>query len=390
MKALFFSPHTLADSTSGAARSIHTLLEELQRQGHVCRALSSAIVDAPGDLFTRVLSQKPVSATTVTVDGEHFDIPVRRVTIEGIAHTILGDRALDFSELRAFEEAVLRETFNAELAQFDPDVVLAFGGFASNRLAFQQAQALNKKTVIYAVSETYRRASSLENTDVVLTVSHAMGRRLADVSPAPVHVLPPFIATSAVTRAQRTPAYITFINPVPAKGLRLAVALAAECQRLGRPYKFLFVESRGTRASALAACPALADCKNVHFAGNVSDIGLVYDRTKVLLFPSIWFEVGGQTLIEANANGIPALASNIGGIPEMLDGAGFLFDPPAAMREDWIAEPPAAYVQEWVTVLDRLENDSAAMADAVQRAKAADSRYDLGALARRFVAMVRP
>lgn len=390
MKVLFFSPHTLADSTSGAARSVHTLLEELQRQGHSCRVVSGTVVDAPGHLVDRVLAQTTSGAMTVTLDGERFDIPVRRVTLEAIPHTILGERPLAFPDVRAFEEAVLREAFGAELAQFGPDIVLTYGGFASNRLACQQAQAAGKKTVFYAVSETYRKPSDFLHLDAVLTVSRAMAQRLDAFSPAPVHVLPPFIATRALTRPRTAPEFITFINPVPAKGLRLAAALARECQRLGRPYKFLFVQSRGTRATALHHCPELADCKNVVFASNVSDMGLVYERTRYLLFPSVWFEVGGQSLIEANANGIPALASNVGGIAEMLDGAGFLFDPPSAMREDWMAEPPSDYVQRWLAALDLLENDSAVRTEAIRRAKAADARYDLSDLAQKFVAAVGP
>jgi len=384
MNILFFSPHTLADSTSGAARSVHTLFEELQRQGHTCKAVTGAMVDAPGDLFRRVLDQAPAAHIDVTIDGERANIPLRRVTIEGVAHVILGDRPQGYTDFLAYEEAALREVFLSEFAQFKPDILLTYSGFASNRLARQHARAHGAKVVLYAVADGYSAPSDFDDLDAAITVSHAMAGRLKTAATVPVHVIPPFVRARDVARP--APEFITFINPVAAKGLRLAVALAAECQRLGRPYRFLFVESRGTRAAAAVACPELAALTNVDFAGNVSDIALVYARTRVLLFPSLWFEPGGQSLIEANAAGIPALASNVGGIAEMLDGAGFLFEPPAAMREDWMAPPPADDVAKWLATLDVLETDTGAAAEATARAKAAAARYDLSALARRFIA----
>jgi glycosyltransferase involved in cell wall biosynthesis len=126
----------------------------------------------------------------------------------------------------------------------------------------------------------------------------------------------------------------------------------------------------------------------IGIADNTAEVRLVYERSKIILFPSVWFETAGKVILEANANGIPVLASNIGGIPEMMDGAGYLFDPPAACQSNWEAQPPADYVTQWLDVLDRLHDDPAEMSDAVRRAKAADSRYDLARLAQGFVDFV--
>jgi glycosyltransferase involved in cell wall biosynthesis len=164
----------------------------------------------------------------------------------------------------------------------------------------------------------------------------------------------------------------------------LAAALARESARRGRPYKFLFVEGRGTRATIQAVCPDILMLPNVAIAENTSDVKLVYARSSVILFPSLWFETAGKVILEANANGIPVLATNVGGIPEMLDGAGFLFNPPQTSLTHWEAPPPAEHVAAWFDVLDRLHQNPAAMADATARAKAADARYDLAGLARKF------
>ncbi|MBO7391961.1 MAG: glycosyltransferase family 4 protein, partial [Verrucomicrobia bacterium] len=56
-----------------------------------------------------------------------------------------------------------------------------------------------------------------------------------------------------------------------------------------------------------------------------------------LIFPSVWYETFGLTLIEAMALGKPILASNLGGRPDIIqDGVqGVLYDPfkPGALEE---------------------------------------------------------
>lgn len=53
------------------------------------------------------------------------------------------------------------------------------------------------------------------------------------------------------------------------------------------------------------------------------------DEIDVLVVPSIWEEPAGRVVLEAYARGVPVLASERGGLPEMIgmSGAGQLFDP---------------------------------------------------------------
>jgi glycosyltransferase involved in cell wall biosynthesis len=50
---------------------------------------------------------------------------------------------------------------------------------------------------------------------------------------------------------------------------------------------------------------------------------------RLLVFPSRWYEPFGLSLIEAAACGVPAIASRIGAIPELVidSQTGMLFDP---------------------------------------------------------------
>lgn len=383
MKILFFSPHALADSSSGAAQSIANLLGALTRLGHTCVAATGSVLDAKNELFSKVLAAEPV--TTFTLPQVGLAVPVRKVMMHGVVHLIATFKSGNTADVMSTEEVALYRLFTDSFHQLEPDVVITYGGFISNYCAGLYAMSRGRKSVLYVASDTYSQAGSFTHANLVVTVSQAMSRLLEGVTQLPKLVLPPFFDKAAVIATERTPEYITLLNPLPAKGLMLAAALAMESARLGRPYKFLFVEGRGTRETMRAVCPEVLALPNVGVADNTSDVKLVYARSSIILFPSLWFETAGKVILEANANGIPVLASNIGGIPEMLDGAGYLFDPPQVCREKWDAPVPSDYVGKWLTVIDRLHNDPREMADAVARARAADSRYDLDRFAQRFV-----
>ncbi len=383
MNFLFYSPHTLIDSSSGAAKCVQTLLEELVALGHRCVAVTGTVVDGPNALFEQVL-QAP-EAQSLKIAGSSISIPARKLTFRGVEHVVVGAKATRAEALLAYEEVVLRTVFLDSFLKLKPDVLLSYGGFTSNAFAGQHAMTHGVRSVLFAASSSIARRSDFQHVNRIVAVSKALARKLAPIAGQPVLALAPFVRTADAVPQSRTPDYITFINPSLNKGLKLVAALAVESQRLKKPYKFLFVESRGTTASAKAECPELAGCKNVSYAQNVASVAAIYAQTRILLFPSLVFETAGRIAIEANANGIPVLASNVGGIAETLDGAGYLFDPPAAMAEDWNTPPPAEYLAQWLTVLDRLHADSAEAAAAVKRAEAAAARYDLAKLTRRFL-----
>ncbi len=204
----------------------------------------------------------------------------------------------------------------------------------------------------------------------------------------PIVVLSSLIRIPDIVCETRTPEFITFINPIPEKGLALVAALVEMRHAQNKLYKFLFVGGRGKKDTVYEAYPALKERASVLFADNTDTIRVVYERTSLVLFPSIWFEAAGRVLIEANANGIPVLAIRVSGISEVLDGAGYLFDPPQDVRDDFSAPPPQEYVAQWLEVIDRLHTDDAEMADAVARANAAAARYSLRTHAETFLAAV--
>ena len=128
--------------------------------------------------------------------------------------------------------------------------------------------------------------------------------------------------------------YITFINPIPEKGLHVAIEIARslpdEC--------FLFVKggwpgiNDDYQASLLQPVRVIP---NVEIWDNQKDMRSVYEVTDILLVPSQFIETFGRVIIEAQLNGIPVVAANVGGVPYTLGQGGILVTP---------KDSPAAYV----------------------------------------------
>lgn len=96
--------------------------------------------------------------------------------------------------------------------------------------------------------------------------------------------------------------------------LEAATAAMAEEPRLHCMWLGDGPEAEDLRARA-AAGPMAA---RHHFLGWMHDVSPYYSAMSMLAFPSISPETFGRVSIEAQASGVPVLASNVGGVPETL------------------------------------------------------------------------
>ncbi|MFO1055842.1 MAG: glycosyltransferase [Dongiaceae bacterium] len=165
-----------------------------------------------------------------------------------------------------------------------------------------------------------------------LTNSGFMAERLAPLIGHRPLTVPPLIDRERY-RTEPEGRCVTFVNPLPAKGLEIALGLAA-----ARPdIPFELVESwplRPAEEARLAA--ALAALPNVVLTRRVADMRPVYRRSRLLLAPSRWIESWGRVASEAQVSGLPVLASRSGGLPEAVGPGGILL-PPEAPLADWLA-----------------------------------------------------
>lgn len=150
------------------------------------------------------------------------------------------------------------------------------------------------------------------------------------------------------------------MNPVAQKGLATAVALAAARPR----ERFLLVRSWTMNAVQRAALRDAETLPNIRCIGPLRDMRAVYDCTRIGIVPSRVEEAFGRAALEFQANGVPVVASDIGGIPEVVGDGGRLVAPDA--------EPDA-----WLAALDAIDADWARYSEAARAMAARECfRFD--------------
>lgn len=117
--------------------------------------------------------------------------------------------------------------------------------------------------------------------------------------------------------------HVLFVNPTPIKGVEIMFALAAACPDV----PFLVSESWGLDPQWRGYClQRAANLPNIAWSAPTRDMRTVYARSRTLLMPSLWEEAYGRTVVEAQINAIPVVASNRGALPDTVGAGGILVD----------------------------------------------------------------
>jgi phosphatidylinositol alpha-1,6-mannosyltransferase len=118
---------------------------------------------------------------------------------------------------------------------------------------------------------------------------------------------------------------------IPEKGLDVACRALAELP----PRAVLWVAGSGPAHDALnSLCASLGIADRVRLLGNQAEVQPFMQAADCLVCPSVWAEAAGLVNLEAQAVGLPVVASRIGGIPEYVaDGTTGLFFSPGNPTE---------------------------------------------------------
>jgi len=366
---LFLSESCLLDRQSGAAQSVRAQLQALARAGWQAHAATLTLFDGEAEYplaaaHPALASEPPVGSTVVLDD-------------EGVSHTLYRTASSRQAaarpwELRAFE-ALARQV----LERVQPDLVLTYGApFLQPVLA--EAQQRGARTVFYLASAAYAQpqAPAFQFVDDFLVPSRAMmslyrehcglhAQVLRDLVQAPMEGRRNAAPERVATRRQR---YVTLVNPEPAKGGQFFLNLVAQAGVLAPDLRFRAVESRWGRAdwARRGMDPAVLDAVDWH--PRTDDMGRVFEEAALLLVPTLGFEASSRVVAEALLAGVPVLAMKSGGIEEQLNGGGFLFDLPPALRADPLAAPDKADLHQWLHFIRVLMDDDALYTRAVQLA----------------------
>lgn len=226
------------------------------------------------------------------------------------------------------------------VAHFRPGLVVVQPG--DSAFLALQAKECATPTIVYlhdAELETLRGLVPRSVADRWLANSRFVAQRAARALGIVPQVIPPLVHAE-VYAVQGSRRRVLFVNPDPRKGVETALALAE-----GRPdIPFDFVECWPSNRDQVGYRRRARAAGNVAWHARTPDMRRHYRNARLLLVPSVWEEGWGRVVTEAQASGIPTLASARGGLPESVGPGGLLI-------------PPEAGIAAWRDALDRLWDD---------------------------------
>jgi glycosyltransferase involved in cell wall biosynthesis/GT2 family glycosyltransferase len=318
------------DSVGGSQRSVHTLCAALLRRG-VPVAVAAAL--AANGKSSAHPSRKKFGEDGYVDEAMGYPVFRLRQVAGGLGETAaaFGASVVVAQNVLALASAAIQAGFPAILHLRNADLAYVFGGAAPH-------PGLAGLPVGFAA-----------NSDFIAGFYEPILNRR-----------PPIVYPAVDADAYRTPTareILLFVNPVPAKGLDMALRLAKA--RPDIPFEILenWPLAGPDRAALIAQIQGLP---NLRFRPPVADMREVYAKAKLLLVPSRWQEAWARVVTEAQVSGIPALASRIGGLPESVGSGGILVGPGGGSAE-------------WENALARLWDDPEAY-EKYSRAALAESR----------------
>ena len=328
----------------------------------------------------------------------HHGVEVLVLTDERYSDGGPGERQYDGVCLRGTPHERRQRAIAEVIERFAPDVVFTQLLWAD--VALRMANEARVPTLFriasVPLSLDLRHGSPLAPTAIVVA-SRFVAAYVQATSGRDAHVIPPSIDLARVTAAATADAerrFITMFNPIEEKGGSLFRALAMSLPE--RAFAVVpgwsvlrrsdgawdeelwqrSLESQGSGPYPLPREPSFADLPNVTVLPPRQEVAEIYAQTRILCVPSRWEEPFGRVAIEAFANGIPVVATAIGGMQEHAGMGG-------------LAIPPASGVEAWVAAIESLDNPGLYARLAASGRAAAEARFSLEATTAPWLAILR-
>jgi glycosyltransferase involved in cell wall biosynthesis len=327
---LLWANHTcLLDTTSGASMSVRQMLLCLEACGYEIQILGTTQFDSTkgvaglGDAWEQISSRH--GKTCTLIDGP-------------LQHRLLVTEGTHRQQTTFKEIALWHQLYVDTLVSFKPDIVWYFGGHPIDYLIPDEARNRGIATVAQLVNGNYYGTRWCRDVDLILTDTQATADLYKQRAGLDCVPLGQFIPPEQFVAPTHSRERVLFINPSLEKGALLVATLAARLEKKRPDIQFEVVESRGNWAQMVQAVTAESDTprdslSNVVVTPSTPDMRPIYGRARLLLAPSLWYESGGRVVAEALLNGIPAITTDNGGLPQMLSGAGHLLRLPDSLHQ---------------------------------------------------------
>jgi glycosyltransferase involved in cell wall biosynthesis len=392
VRFLLVNNHCISDSIAGVTHSLRTIMEWLADAGHACHILTTARFESPVTFTIEehlarhgaAVEARPAAGRSRREKKARVaDRPVVHYTVRDVPVTLLATRHNDEARPDRAEAAQFLSIAERLLDEFRPDQLIAANGHPMIREALSYARRRGVTTAFAVRGFGYYEPEYFADVDHVFTCS----RYLSDVYREKVGLIStpiePPIDWSTVVAPVDSRAFVTFVNPAPHKGLFLFARLA---DMLGsrRPDIPLLVVQSGQSGGSLNTIPGIdfGRYPQIMAAPPVATPSEYFALTRILIVPSVWEEPFGRVAAEAMINGIPALVSDRGALPDVVagdakdGGGGRVLPIPSWMTRSSKTLPSEREVEPWYDAVCALWDDAALYESLAATARQlAEARY---------------
>lgn len=329
-RILWANPFCLLDSSSGASMTVRQMLLQLVARGYEVQVLGATVFDNTKGMG-KLKEQFPDLSAHLHQLIEAEDGPLTHQMVVSYSH--------NRNHFTTHEEGLWYSQYLYLLDSFKPDVVWFYGGQTLDLLIADEARDRGIPVAFYLANGNYKAPRWCRDVDLILTDSQAtadMYRKEVGYTAKPVGK---FIAPKNFIAEHHQRQRLLFVNPSWQKGVSVFVQLAEKLERERPDIELEVVEARADWPAVLKDVTRRmgeqrSSLSNIMVTPNTSDMREPYSRARVVVAPSLWWESSGRVLAEAMLNGIPALITNRGGMPEMIGNAGIAFDFPEACYKE--------------------------------------------------------
>jgi glycosyltransferase involved in cell wall biosynthesis len=387
-RLLWANAYCLLDTSSGASMTIREMLMQLAATMIDVRVLGATNFDS--DRGTNLIKTHPHALQAKP--GEMLVIRDGK-----LVHNLFVTANITRGKMAAREEMHWHMRYVQLLMEFKPDLVFFYGGYPLDFLVPDEARSRGVPSAAYIANGNYHGTRWCRDVDLILTDSEATASLYDQWLGLKMNPVGKFINQDGFVAKAHTRKNLLFVNPSPTKGVGVVLRLAAMLRKRRPDILIEVVESRGKWSEALAAFrPVLgreiSDLPNVTVTPHATDMRPIYGRARVLLAPSLWWESSGRVLAEAMLNGIPAVVTNRGGMPEMVRDGGVAIDlPQKYFIKPFMAVPEEAELEPFMNaIIEMFDDEEKYKAFVANARRVGEEQHHISVSTRRLMSHLKP
>ncbi|NMW22528.1 MAG: tetratricopeptide repeat protein [Chlorobiaceae bacterium] len=331
-RILWTSVISLLDTSCGAAIDAREMLRQLVFYGYDVAVVGATVFDSE-----KGVSRLPENWRT-QVSEKNLILKVNDAPLD---HKLLITRSTKRLEMTSQEADKWYWLYVQTLEEFKPDLVFFSGGNTLELLISDEARHRGIPSAMYLANGNYMKGARwCRDVDLIITNNQTNSDyyyRQFGIKSTPVGL---FIDSTAVRALTKTRTTVLFINPSLEKGAGLVIQLATLLENNRPDILFEVVESCGNWTALVRLITShygespRDKLDNVMVCQNTSDMRAIYSHARLLLAPSFCWESVGRVTAEAMLNGIPAIVTDRGALPEMMGNGGFKLKLPDACHKE--------------------------------------------------------